>query len=79
VEVSGTVGKRELLRVEEAAEALGMSSRHVRRLVQERRIAFHRFGRSIRIDPADVEAYIEASRVEPITESDVWRTLRRVG
>jgi excisionase family DNA binding protein len=79
VEVSGTVGKRELLRVEEAAEALGMSPRHVRRLVQERRIAFHRFGRSIRIDPEDVEAYIEASRVEPITESDVWRTLRRVG
>lgn len=70
---------RELLKVEEAAEALGMSPRHVRRLVQERRIAFHRFGRSIRIDPADIEAYVEASRVEPITESDVWRTLRRVG
>jgi excisionase family DNA binding protein len=77
---SRAVGKsRELLRVDEAAEVLGMSPRHVRRLVQERRVAFHRFGRSIRLEPADIEAYIEASRVEPITESDVWRTLRRVG
>jgi excisionase family DNA binding protein len=73
------VRSRELLKVEEAAEALGMSPRHVRRLVQERRIAFHRFGRSIRIDPADIAVYIEASRVEPITESEVWRTMRRVG
>ena len=32
---------RELLRIEEAAEVMGMSARHVRRLVAERRIAFH--------------------------------------
>jgi excisionase family DNA binding protein len=70
---------RELLRVEEAAEVMGMSARHVRRLVAERRIAFHKLGRSVRLDRADVEAYIAASRVEPITASDVWRDLRRVG
>jgi excisionase family DNA binding protein len=65
--------------VEEAAEVMGMSARHVRRLVAERRIAFHKLGRSVRIDPADVEAYIASVRVEPITASDVWRDMRRVG
>lgn len=70
---------RELLRIEEAAEVMGMSARHVRRLVAERRIAFHKLGRSVRISPADIAAYIEAARVEPITSSTVWRDMRRVG
>jgi excisionase family DNA binding protein len=69
----------ELLTVEEAAEAIGMSARYVRRLVAERRIAFHKFGRSVRIAPGDIEAYVTESRVEPITESGVWRDLRRAG
>jgi hypothetical protein len=51
----------------------------VRRLVAERQIAFHKLGRSVRIGRADIAAYVEASRVEPITASDVWRSLRRVG
>jgi excisionase family DNA binding protein len=70
---------QELLRVEEAAEVMGMSARHVRRLVAERQIAFHKLGRSVRIARADIVAYVEASRVEPITASDVWRGMRRVG
>jgi excisionase family DNA binding protein len=68
-----------LLSVEEAAEVMGMSARHVRRLVAERRIAFHKLGRSVRIARADIDAYVAASRVEPMTESDVWRSLRRIG
>ena len=70
---------RQLLTIEEAADVLGMSARHVRRLVAERRIAFHKLGRSVRIAQADLAAYVEATRVEPITASDVWRDLRRVG
>src|SRR5262249_10940860 len=70
---------RELLSVEEAAEVLGMSTRYVRRLVAERLIAFHKLGRSVRIARADLAAYVEAGRVEPITASDVWRGMRRVG
>jgi excisionase family DNA binding protein len=69
----------QLLRIDEAAEVMGMSARHVRRLVAERQIAFHKLGRSIRISRADITDYIEAARVEPITASDVWRELRRVG
>lgn len=71
--------QREMLTVEVAAQRMGMSARHVRRLVAERQIAYHKFGRSVRIDPNDVDAYIEAGRVEPITESSVWRQMRQVG
>ena len=53
-----------LLTVEEAAERLGTSVRFVRRLVAERRIAYVKVGRHVRLDPTDVEAFIAASRVE---------------
>jgi excisionase family DNA binding protein len=53
-----------LLTVEEAADRLGTSTRFVRRLVAERRIAYVKVGRHVRLDPADVEAFIAASRVE---------------
>ena len=53
-----------LLTVEEAADRLGTSVRFVRRLVAERRIAYVKVGRHVRLDPADMEAFIAASRVE---------------
>jgi len=57
---------------------MNMSVRYVRRLVAERRIAFHRIGRSIRLTAVDVDAHIAAGRVEPLTASDSWRGLRSV-
>lgn len=53
-----------LLRVEEAAERLGTSPRFIRRLVAERRIAFTKIGRHVRIDTSDIDAFIAAGRVE---------------
>jgi excisionase family DNA binding protein len=53
-----------LLSVEHAAERLGTSVRFVRRLIAERRIAYVKVGRHVRLDPADVEAFIATSRVE---------------
>jgi excisionase family DNA binding protein len=53
-----------LLSVEEAAERLGTSVRFLRRLIAERRIAYTKLGRHVRIDPADLEAFIAAGRVE---------------
>jgi excisionase family DNA binding protein len=53
-----------LLTVEEAADRLGRSVRFVRRLVAERRIAYVKVGRHVRLDPSDVETFIAASRVE---------------
>jgi excisionase family DNA binding protein len=52
-----------LLTVGEAAEQLGTSTRFVRRLVFERRIAFVKVGRHVRITSADLEAFIAAGRV----------------
>jgi excisionase family DNA binding protein len=53
-----------LLTVEEAADRLGTPVRCVRRLVAERRIAYVKIGRHVRLDPGDVEAFIVASRVD---------------
>ena len=53
-----------LLTVEEAADRLGTTTRFVRRLIAERRIAYVKIGRHVRLDPTDVEAFIAASRVE---------------
>lgn len=54
-----------LLTVTEAAERLGTSTRFVRRLIAERRIAFNKVGRHVRLSPDDLEAFIRAGRIEP--------------
>jgi excisionase family DNA binding protein len=53
-----------LLDIEGLAARLGVSSRFVRRLVEERRVPFHKIGRLVRFDPAEVELWIHASKVE---------------
>jgi excisionase family DNA binding protein len=53
-----------LLTVEEAAERLGTSVRFVRRLIFERRIAYTKLGRHVRIAASDLDAFITAGRVE---------------
>jgi excisionase family DNA binding protein len=52
-----------LLTVEEAAGRLGTSTRFVRRLIFERRIAFVKVGRHVRISPADLDTFIATGRV----------------
>jgi len=69
----------ELLTVEQAAGRIRMSARYVRRLIAERRIGFYRLGRSVRIDPAELTAFVTAGRIDPITETTVWNDLRGVG
>jgi excisionase family DNA binding protein len=68
----------ELLTIEEAAARMKMSVRYVRRLVAERRIAFHRLGRAVRFDPTDLAEFVQAGRVEPMTAETVWNGLRRI-
>ena len=53
-----------LLSVEQAAERLGTSVRFVRRLVFERRIAYVKLGRHVRIAARDLDGFIRAGRVE---------------
>ena len=69
----------ELLTVEQAADRIRMSARYVSRLIAERRIGFYRLGRSVRIDPAELAAFVTAGRIDPITETTVWNDLRGVG
>jgi excisionase family DNA binding protein len=53
-----------LLTVEEAADRLGTSVRFVRRLIVERRIAYVKVGRHVRIAEADLAEFVAAGRVE---------------
>jgi hypothetical protein len=54
------------LTLEQAAEAYPVFTfRLLRRLVEERRIAFSRAGRRIVLNERDIEQYLEANRVEP--------------
>ena len=54
-----------LLTVDQAAERLGTTTRFIRRLRAERRIAIVKLGKHIRIDSNDLDAYITANRQEP--------------
>jgi excisionase family DNA binding protein len=54
-----------LLTVEQVAERLGTSVRFVRRLRAERRLPFVKLGKHLRIDSADLEAFIDAHRERP--------------
>ena len=54
-----------LIDITAVAQRLGVQVRHVRRLVHERRIPSIKWGHLLRFDPADVEAWIERSRIAP--------------
>jgi excisionase family DNA binding protein len=54
-----------LIGIDEVAVRLGVTPRFVRRLVDERRIPFHKIGKFVRFDPADIDRYISRGRVEP--------------
>jgi excisionase family DNA binding protein len=55
-----------LLTVNETADRMGVSERMIRRLIEERRIAYSKIGKHIRIAEADIDAYLEAARVEAV-------------
>lgn len=55
-----------LLTVGQVAERLGTGLRFPRRLIEERRIAFVKVGRHVRIRESAVDEYVSAHTVEPI-------------
>ena len=57
-------GQKVWLDKSEAALYLNCSPRFVDRLIAERRISFHHFGKFIRISPRDLDSFAEAGRVE---------------
>lgn len=53
-----------LLTVDEAAERLATKPRFIRRLIAEKRIPYVKLGSHARLDSADLDAFIEAGRVQ---------------
>jgi excisionase family DNA binding protein len=62
-----------LIDITGAAEQLGVSVRYVRRLVSQRRIPYVKLGHYLRFDPAEIDAWIDRSRV---SEIDLLRSSR---
>jgi excisionase family DNA binding protein len=51
-----------LLDITALAAYLGVNTRHIRRLVAERRIPYIKWGHLIRFDPEEIRDWIDASR-----------------
>lgn len=51
-----------LLTYRQAAQVLGVTDRTLRTLVREGRLPAVRFGRSVRIDPADLRRFIDTAK-----------------
>ncbi len=59
----GPVELPKLLCIDELAERLGVTRRHVRRLVAEKRVPYMKVGRFVRFDPAAIASWLDESRV----------------
>lgn len=53
-----------LISIDEVAEHLGVTVRHVRRLVAERRIPYLKWGHLLRFDPEELSDWLESRRVD---------------
>jgi excisionase family DNA binding protein len=52
-----------LLTIDQLAEHLGVTQRHVRRLVAEKRVPYLKWRRFIRFDPAEITAWLDNARL----------------
>jgi len=55
-----------LVDINDIAEHLGVTVRHVRLLVAQRRIPFYKWGHLLRFDPDQVASWVAETRVEPV-------------
>ena len=58
--------RRRLWDIHATADRLGVTVRHVRRLVTERRIPHRKWGNTLRFDPDEIEAWIDQTRRPPV-------------
>ena len=66
-----------LLTIEELADHLGVTERHVRRLVAERGIPFLKVGRFVRFDPSDVTMWLDLTRRQAAASKGLLRNWGR--
>lgn len=57
-----TLEQPSLMDIDAVARRLGVNSRHIRRLVAERRIPYLKWGHLLRFDPVEIEAWLDAAR-----------------
>ena len=65
-----------LIDIHGVAEVLGVTPRHIQRLVAERRIPYLKVGRFVRFDPAELSVWLDQQRREvrsPIRHGGTWR------
>ncbi len=60
-----TANPAQLLTIGQAAEYLGTGERFVRRLITERRIAYVKLGKYVRLQRSELDAFVERGRVRP--------------
>jgi excisionase family DNA binding protein len=53
-----------LLTIDQLAERLGITVRHVRRLVADRKVPYVKVGRLVRFDPDSIKEWLAAARRE---------------
>jgi excisionase family DNA binding protein len=63
-------GRQQLIDITELAQQLATSRRHVRRLVEERRIPYLKIGHYVRFDPEDIETWLDGQRVSMHCEEE---------
>lgn len=64
----------EWLSTADAANRLGINTRTLYRLIDDGQIAAYKFGRVIRVQGRDVEAFIEGARVQPGSLEHLYTT-----
>ena len=75
-ETAPSAGLPTLIDMDTLAQSLGVSIRHLRRLVDERRIPFVKVGRYVRFDVTDVAAWVDDHRVPVFRCEPVVTTAR---
>ncbi len=63
---SALLERRAPLNVPKAAEYLGISQRHIRRLIAEQRVASYRVGGRVLLNPDDLDELFESGRREAL-------------
>ena len=65
-----------LLTIEQLAQHLGVTQRHVRRLIAEKRVPYLKWRRFIRFDPDEIAAWLD-NALQPETSQLPGRPYRR--
>jgi excisionase family DNA binding protein len=53
----------QLLSIDQLAQRLGITVRHVRRLVADKRVPYYKVGRLVRFDPTEITDWLATRRV----------------